>query len=71
MDVYPEADKLGKQFKYASAATHARSSPSSATTSATNGSVSIKDLRSGAQETVPRAGAAAYVEARMHPEPGT
>jgi len=34
-----------------------------------NGSVSIKDLRSGAQETVPRAAAAAYIAARVTQNP--
>jgi histidyl-tRNA synthetase len=70
VDLYPEADKLGKQFKYASS----RNMPFVAIMGddeRANGSVSIKDLRSGAQETVARAGAAAYISARVHPEPRT
>ncbi len=54
VDVYPEADKLGKQFKYASS----RAVPFVAIVGddeRANGTVSVKDLRSGAQETMPRA----------------
>jgi histidyl-tRNA synthetase len=74
VDLYPEADKLGKQFKYASS----RNMPFVTIVGddeRANGSVSIKDLRSGAQETMPRAAAAAYIAARvtqnLNPDTGT
>ena len=66
VDVYPEADKLGKQFKYASS----RNVPFVAILGddeRANGTVSVKDLRSGTQETVPRAETAAFVAARVNP----
>jgi len=57
VDVYPEADKLGKQFKYASS----RHVPFVAVVGddeRARGEVAIKDLRSGEQTTVRRAEAA-------------
>ena len=63
VDVYPEADKLGKQFKYASA----RNIPWVAILGddeRAQGSVSLKDLRSGDQCIVARAEAAEYVRTR-------
>lgn len=66
VDVYPEADKLGKQFKYASS----RNVPCVAIVGdneRANGTVSVKDLRSGAQEIVPRAEAAAFIATRVNP----
>src|SRR5207344_3102673 len=68
VDVYPEADKLGKQFKYASS----RVAPFVAIVGddeRANGTVSVKDLRSGAQETMSRAEAAAFIAACANPEP--
>jgi histidyl-tRNA synthetase len=53
VDVYPETDKLGKQFKYAVS----RDIPLVAIVGddeRASGAVSIKDLRSGAQEAVPQ-----------------
>jgi len=53
VDVYPEADKLGKQFKYASA----RGIPFVAVVGdeeRARGEVSIKDMRSGEQQSVKR-----------------
>ena len=53
VDLYPEADKLGKQFKYASA----RQIPFVAVIGddeRSRGEVSIKDLRTGEQQTVKR-----------------
>jgi len=53
VDLYPEADKIGKQFKYASA----RAIPFVAVIGdeeRARGEVSIKDLRSGEQRTVKR-----------------
>jgi histidyl-tRNA synthetase len=53
VDVYPEADKLGKQFKYASA----QGTPFVAVLGGdelARGEVTVKDLRSGEQRSVPR-----------------
>src|SRR5262245_48987639 len=64
VDVYPEADKMGKQFKYASA----RQVPFVAVLGddeRARGEVSIKDLRTGEQTGVRRSEAAAYVAARL------
>ncbi len=58
--MYPEADKLGKQFKYASA----RKVPLVAIVGddeRERGEVAVKDLRSGEQTAVPRADAPGYV----------
>src|SRR5262245_57649210 len=63
-DVYPEADKIGKQFKYASA----RQSPFVAILGddeRARGEVAIKDLRSGGQSSVSRAEAASFVKSRL------
>jgi histidyl-tRNA synthetase len=60
VDVYPEADKLGKQFKYASS----RNVPCVTIVGDDEraaGTVSVKDLRSGDQQTVPRGDVAAYI----------
>jgi histidyl-tRNA synthetase len=66
-EVYPEADKLGKQFKYASA----RGVPFVAIVGDDehrSATVSIKDMRSGEQTTVARSEAAAHIRARIGPE---
>ena len=63
VDIYPEADKLGKQFKYASS----RSVPFVAIVGddeRANGTVSIKDLRTGDQQAIARGDAAQYVATR-------
>jgi histidyl-tRNA synthetase len=63
VDVYPEADKLGKQFKYAAA----RGVPFVAILGddeRARGSVSIKDMRSGDQQAVARGAAAEHIRAR-------
>jgi histidyl-tRNA synthetase len=60
VDLYPEADKLGKQFKYASS----RNVPFVAIVGddeRSRGEVALKDLRTGEQKSVPRANAAAYL----------
>jgi len=54
VEVYPEPDKLGKQFKYASAAAIARVAVLGADERA-RGVVTIKDMRSGEQQAIPRA----------------
>jgi histidyl-tRNA synthetase len=63
VDLYPEADKLGKQFKYASS----RSVPFVAIVGddeRRDGKVSIKDLGSGEQSTIARGEAARFVAQR-------
>ena len=65
VDIYPEAEKLGKQFKYASS----RSVPFVAIVGddeRANGTVSIKDLRTGDQQAIARGDAAQYVATRRH-----
>jgi histidyl-tRNA synthetase len=60
VDLYPEADKLGKQFKYASS----RGVPFVAVVGADErerGEVAIKDMRTGEQQTLPRASVAVSV----------
>jgi histidyl-tRNA synthetase len=66
VDVYPEADKLGKQFKYASS----RNVPFVTVVGddeRANVTVGVKDLRNGTQESVPRAEAAAHIATRVNP----
>jgi histidyl-tRNA synthetase len=58
VDVYPEPDKIGKQFKYASSRGIARVAVLGEDELA-KGLVAVKDLQSGEQHTVPRAEAAA------------
>ncbi len=60
VDLYPEADKLGKQFKYASS----RDVPFVVVIGAEEkerGEVSLKDMRSGEQQTVKRERVAATI----------
>ena len=67
VEVYPEADKLGKQFKYASS----RKVPCVAVVGddeRARNVVTIKDLRSGTQQSVSRTDAAAHLE-KMSPKP--
>jgi histidyl-tRNA synthetase len=64
VDVYPEADKLGKQFKYASA----RNVPFVAILGddeRARGEVGLKDLRSGEQISVRRHELSATIRARL------
>ena len=63
VDVYPEADKLGKQFKYA-AGSQVPFVLIVGDDERAKGTVSVKDLRSGDQQAVSRAEAAEYVRAR-------
>jgi len=61
VDLYPEADKLGKQFKYASSV----GVPFVAVIGddeRAKGQVALKDMRSGEQRSVARADAARFVE---------
>jgi histidyl-tRNA synthetase len=64
VEVYPEADKLGKQFKYASS----RGIPLVTVVGDDEraaGTVSVKDLRNGAQETVSNADVGNFVSERL------
>jgi histidyl-tRNA synthetase len=70
VDVYPEADKLGKQFKYASS----RNVPFVAIVGddeRAKGEVAVKDMRTGEQKSMARAEAAAFVARTLNREPGT
>ena len=63
VDIYPDADKLGKQFKFASS----RNVPYVAIVGddeRAQGKVSIKDLRTGDQQTIDRGDAGQYVATR-------
>ena len=64
VDLYPEADKLGKQFKYASS----RNAPFVAILGddeRAKGEVAVKDLRSGEQTSMPRDQVAGFVAANL------
>ena len=64
VEVYPEADKLGKQFKYASS----RGIPFVTVVGDDEkaaGTVSVKDLRSGTQETVSKEALPEFVAKRL------
>jgi len=66
VDVYPDTDKLGKQFKYASS----RNVPFvtiCGDDEKAGGAVSVKDMRSGEQQTMPRAETANYIASRVRP----
>jgi histidyl-tRNA synthetase len=63
VDVYPEADKLGKQFKYASSR-NANFVAILGDDERARGEVAIKDLRTGEQKSVARSEAAAFITAR-------
>jgi histidyl-tRNA synthetase len=68
VDVYPEPEKLGKQFRYA-ASRHAPMVAILGDDERSLGQVALKDLRTGEQRPVPRAEAAEFVKRRLHPEP--
>jgi histidyl-tRNA synthetase len=70
VDVYPEADRLGKQFKYASSRSVAFVAILGDDERA-RGEVAIKDLRSGAQTPVTRTEVAAFILERLHEAPST
>jgi len=63
VDLYPDSDKLGRQFKHASAR-RVRFAVIVGDDERAQGSVSIKDLRSGEQQTVPRSDVARHLQAR-------
>jgi histidyl-tRNA synthetase len=67
VDVYPEADRLGKQFKYAAS----RGTPFVAVLGddeQARGEVAVKDLRTGQQTAVPRAQAADFIAGNLRTE---
>jgi histidyl-tRNA synthetase len=64
VDVYPDVDKLGKQFKYASS----RQVPLVAVLGEderARGEVTVKDMRTGEQQRISRAAVVAYVRRRL------
>jgi histidyl-tRNA synthetase len=63
VEVYPDADKLGKQMKYASTR-GARFVTIEGDDERARGDVTVKDLTSGEQTAVPRSGIAAWLAAR-------
>jgi histidyl-tRNA synthetase len=63
VEVYPDADKIGKQLKYASSR-HARFAVIAGDDERAKGSVMVKDLASGQQSEVPRADLATWLAAR-------
>jgi histidyl-tRNA synthetase len=67
VDVYPDADKVGKQFKYA-AAQHVPFVAVIGDDERAAGTVSFKEMRTGEQRSVPRAEAAALVLKALKPE---
>ena len=69
VDIYPEADKLGKQFKYA-AARGVRTVAVVGDEERTRNEVAIKDMTSGEQHSVPRAEAPALIASRVARVPG-
>jgi histidyl-tRNA synthetase len=65
VDVYPEADKIGKQFKYASS----RHVPCVAVVGddeRARREIAIKDLRTGEQKSMPRGEAIPFLKALLH-----
>ena len=64
VDVYPEADKLGKQFKYA-ASRGVRFVTIEGEDERTKGVVTVKNMTSGEQQTIPRVTVADHLRAAM------
>jgi histidyl-tRNA synthetase len=64
VELYPEAEKLGKQFKYASARDAVYAAVLGADELA-RGEVTLKRLSTGTQESVPRADVAARIRAHL------
>jgi histidyl-tRNA synthetase len=70
VDVYPESERLGKQFKYASGR-DVQFVAFLGDEERARGEVAIKDLVSGHQEAVPRPAVAEFIARRLHHAPGT
>jgi histidyl-tRNA synthetase len=66
VELYPEADKLGKQFKYAAAREAAFAAVLGGDELA-RGEVTLKRLATGDQQSVPRAEVAAHIRAALNP----
>ena len=64
VDVFPEAEKLGKQFKYASSRQYACVAVVGDDERA-NGTVTVKNMRTGGQETIARAQAAGHITRQL------
>jgi histidyl-tRNA synthetase len=67
VDLYPEPDKLGKQFKYASAR-GVRFVTVAGGDERARGEVTLKDMASGEQSAVSRADVASFLRARLSEE---
>ena len=67
-ELYPEPDKLGKQFKYASARDAAFVAVVGADERA-RGEVTIKNMKTGDQQSIPRSDVARHL-GRLRPAPG-
>jgi histidyl-tRNA synthetase len=67
VDVFPEADKIGKQLKFASAR-HIRFALIIGESEREAEMVTVKDLVAGGQQTMPRANAASYIMGFLKPE---
>lgn len=61
VDVYPEAEKIGKQFKYADAR-GVRFVTIVGEAESARGEVAVKNLKTGAQQVMPREAVARYIE---------
>ena len=66
VEVYPDADKLGKQFKYA-ASTGVPLVVVEGDDERAAGELNVKDLRSGEQQRIPRATAAGRLRTLLSP----
>jgi len=60
-DVYPDADKIGKQFKYADSR-HIKFVTVVGDDEAARGDVAVKNLATGEQQVIPRAQVAAFIK---------
>jgi histidyl-tRNA synthetase len=61
VDVYPEADKIGKQFKYADSR-GVRFVTIVGEAEAERGEVAVKNLKTGEQQVMPRAEVASFIK---------
>jgi histidyl-tRNA synthetase len=67
VEVYPDADKLGKQFKYA-ASTGVPLVVVEGDDERAAGELNVKDLRTGEQQRIPRATAAGHLRTLLSPQ---
>ena len=66
VEVYPDADKLGKQFKYA-ASTGVPLVMVEGDDERAAGELNVKDLRTGEQQRIPRTNAAGHLKTLLSP----